>query len=481
MLKVDERMKGATACLTTDAWSNIKNDSVVNYMAVSPACSLFLESVSTGQQGHDHKFIADDIARVIRRHEKTTFAGAVTDNTSTNKKAWKLLQEMFPSCYFQGCCSHGVHLLIKDVFGATKMKKRGSTEATYPFGYPFEVLHDFVDDCKDIVKFFHNHHVPKAQLCALQKTTKSRTLVRAAPTRWGTIQGMVASLLDSERHLHALVSARDFVQGTATQKAERTKLRETITKADFVDNLNKSLAILRPIDRLIVKYQSDKVPISDVMPDFHDLPNQFVMLCEELVITAEERDYLSALVRDRFQFMYGLAHGLSYLLDPALLGEGLPSENRRSLEDALICTPSDNGHPVDDECKEALYLQYTEFKILTASEKAKNTFRFQLLAKRKKSPLEWWLTDGNDFPDLKKIAIKLFSMATSSASSERNFSTMGFIHSKLRNSLAPQTVEKLVFIKSNIAAFYDTPVPNPDDIECSTSDSEDGSDSDQEE
>lgn len=92
-----------------------------------------------------------------------------------------------------------------------------------------------------------------------------------------------------------------------------------------------------------------------------------------------------------------------------------------------------------------------------------------------------WLTDGNDFPDLNKMAIKLFSMATSSASSEINFSMMGFIHSKLRNKLAPQTVEKLVFIKSNMPVFYDTPVPDIDDMECSSSDSEDGSDSDREE
>ena len=55
------------------------------------------------------------------------------------------------------------------------------------------------------------------------------------------------------------------------------------------------------------------------------------------------------------------------------------------------------------------------------------------------------------------------------------------IHSKLRNSLVPQTVEKLVFIKSNIAAFYDTPVPDPNDIECSSSDSKDGGNRDQEE
>ncbi len=48
-------------------------------------------------------------------------------------------------------------------------------------------------------------------------------------------------------------------------------------------------------------------------------------------------------------------------------------------------------------------------------------------------------------------------METSSAASERNFSTMGFIYSKLRNSLGTKTVEKLVFIKSNMGAFYSCP------------------------
>jgi hypothetical protein len=34
---------------------------------------------------------------------------------------------------------------------------------------------------------------------------------------------------------------------------------------------------------------------------------------------------------------------------------------------------------------------------------------------------------------------------------------MGFIHSKLRNSLSAKTVEKLVLIKSNMSAFYSCP------------------------
>jgi Protein of unknown function (DUF 659) len=130
--KVDKRVNGATACLTTDAWSNVKNDSVINYMAVLPCCSLFLESVSTGQQGHDHKFIADDIARVFRRHKSTIFAAAVTDNTATNMKAWAVLRTMFPSCYFQGCCSHGLHLFVKDVFAVTETRKAGREVVSYP-------------------------------------------------------------------------------------------------------------------------------------------------------------------------------------------------------------------------------------------------------------------------------------------------------------------------------------------------------------
>ena len=76
--------------------------------------------------------------------------------------------------------------------------------------------------------------------------------------------------------------------------------------------------------------------------------------------------------------------------------------------------------------------------------------------------MEWWLTDGGDYPILQKVVIKPFSMATSTAASERNFSTMGFVHSKLRNSLAPDTVMKLAFIKSNLLAFFDSPEVDSD-------------------
>ena len=48
--------------------------------------------------------------------------------------------------------------------------------------------------------------------------------------------------------------------------------------------------------------------------------------------------------------------------------------------------------------------------------------------------------------------MKLFTLSTSSAASERNFSAMGFVHNKLRNKMLPETTSKLVFIKTNFAS-----------------------------
>ena len=149
------------------------------------------------------------------------------------------------------------------------------------------------------------------------------------------------------------------------------------------------MAILRPLDRLIVKYQSDKIPISEVLPDFLNLQTEFKILHNDKVITTGERDYLIKLAEQRVDFMYDAAHGVSYLLDPVLLGGGMPSANRCSSQDALINKPIDDEQPVDDAHRRHIYLEYPKFKIAATIEKAKKSFRFQLLADRSKTPLEW--------------------------------------------------------------------------------------------
>jgi hypothetical protein len=253
--------------------------------------------------------------------------------------------------------------------------------------------------------------------------------------------------------MHAIVSARDFSKGTAVQKAERTWIKEVITKEDYVTMLEKSLAILKPIDFLIVKYQSDSVPVSEVLQDFNDLPMKFRSLQNSGHANIAEVNYLVQRAESRYKFMYGRAHGLAFLLDPRFIGQGLIPAQRTELENILIDIPQDNHTPVDQARREAIYMQFTNYVISATKEKTDNTFRFQMMRTGKKSPLQYWQADGSAWPELQNVCVKLFTLATSSASSERNFSTMGFVHSKLRNSLGPDTVEKLVYIKTNHLAM----------------------------
>ena len=447
-MKVDNWLKrDQFACITSDAWSNIKNESVINYMMISGEVTLFLESTQSGEQSHTSEYLAADLARVISSTQGQ-ISGVVMDNTAANKKTWKILKEGHPKMFFQGCVAHGLHLLVKDVFAATKVKL-GRPVADYPDGYPFEPLLSFAADCKKVVKYFHNHHAPKAMLKKAFLLSKLRMLVMVAPTRWGSLINMFRSLLDGEEVLYQLVSGRDFVTGTAAQKAERQSIADTVANPTFVPLLQKAIEILTPIDAAIVYYQSDQVPISEVYRTFlSKLPSSISAM---KLISDEERAYLLLLVEKRMLFMYGDAHGIAYLLDPWYLGTGMSIEKRLVVEELILAHPSvsELSNKPTMEQQQSVFEDYTNFRIAVNEMKHRTGTNLAL----RLAPLKFWLSYGESFPSLQRLAKQVFNMVASSAASERNFSAFSHVHTKLRNRLSDDAVEKLVYVRTNNMQF----------------------------
>jgi len=62
-------------------------------MTESPSTTHFLESASTGEQGHNAGWITSDMDHVIQKHKNTIFSGGVTDNTAVSKKIWAILKQ----------------------------------------------------------------------------------------------------------------------------------------------------------------------------------------------------------------------------------------------------------------------------------------------------------------------------------------------------------------------------------------------------
>jgi hypothetical protein len=214
--------------------------------------------------------------------------------------------------------------------------------------------------------------------------------------------------------------------------------------------LEKFISILTPIDAGIVKFQNDRVPISDVIAIFTKLELKFKALQASKGLTIEEWKLIRQAVTERKEFIICFVHTLTFFLDPKYHGVGLSRDQRKQAED-YVCDVKDA-----DE-KEALYLELNAFLDaclnmgntnyqLSAYSCVVDEFRKAQIKKRNKTALLFWSTDGNEWPRLKKIALPLFYLVASSATSERSFSAMAFVHSKNRNRLK---ANKLMFIRSN--------------------------------
>ena len=69
-------------------------------------------------------------------------------------------------------------------------------------------------------------------------------------------------------------------------------------------------------------------------------------------------------------------------------------------------------------------------------------------------PLLFWRKVTSVSPCLGRIARRIWSVAANSVPSEQAFSTMNFLHSKLRNCLTPERANRLQYIYINRRALW---------------------------
>ena len=112
------------------------------------------------------------------------------------------------------------------------------------------------------------------------------------------------------------------------------------------------------------------------------------------LVTEDELSYLVMLTAKHFQFMFGVAHGLRYMLDPCHLGHSLPTLSCHNLENTLFESPEGKVTPSDASEHELLYMQYTKYFIATFQQKNEKLFCYKVLPKGSKIQLEYWLVDG---------------------------------------------------------------------------------------
>lgn len=434
-LEKDALSQETRICLTTDAWTDVNSESVVNHMFILPSGrALFRNAVYSGSQGHDGEWLAADISKLIEdtREEYRDYliSGVCTDNCAANKAAWHILERKYPKMFFYGCICHGIHLMVKEIY-----KK-------------LDWFKEICDQSKVVVKFFRASNKESAKL---KENGAEVTLKMPGDTRWCSWETMLQSVRRNEGALHKTVSERDFITRGhgAEQETLRREVRRIVQADSWVETIDICIKLLNLFSKYLIKFQSDSVPLSEVYEMFNILPKELENFWQPFGAVLNGAAEVKKIVDDRWEFMYADAHGLAYTLDPRYCGENIAKEDMMSVKDYM--------HELNPKIEEGAELERF-FEHCEMERRRANSTINNINNKEKGSccisVYTWWKSKrSNEFPGLRELALQVFSLTPSSSASERNFSTFSYIHSKLRNRLTNSTVEKLVYIFVNSKAL----------------------------
>lgn len=394
---------------------------MTHFVAATPRKTLFLHTDRATQRTSEA--IAAGIASVmtsITGHG--VVVGAVTANTPAHMRAWTMLSKQFPSRFFHGCVSHLVHLVLQDLFDSERNEGADDVEAFKLASLgksPFKSsLVEFATDCRDVISFFAARPLLSVHLETRQRAANAQLLQQT------TLLERFTTLRASESHLSATVRDKAFAGRalSAKEQTERQRVRNIVTHANFVENLDKALCILQPLDKILTRFERANVPVSEVVPAFQELTQMYTAHVASAQLSESEGDYLSALVAARLGFFRREAHDFGYLLDPRYLGDHLLISQRRETEDALFAFPADDSESASVTETDALVTadEFTNFSVFARADRSAHSTHYQLMVQGKRSPLQFWQLEGVEWPRLQKIALKVFAMAASTASATRD-------------------------------------------------------------
>ncbi|KAG6951911.1 hypothetical protein JG688_00013521 [Phytophthora aleatoria] len=198
---------------------------------------------------------------------------------------------------------------------------------------------------------------------------------------------------------------------------------DVVRSKDFVPHLEKSIALLSVLSRYQKVFERNGRPVSVVYKMFLQLP----YINSDIPVPISEFGIFSTVLKERFAFVYGDAHGVLYLLDPRYASQDMDQEMR---DGAMDFTTKWSGPDTDDA---------TMIELLTFQAATQHPTRQAKLVQDKRIGVYQFWCGVHGYALLPKIATTAFGSPCSSAAAERKISAHKFVYSQLRNRLKETT------------------------------------------
>lgn len=120
---VQNEVKNSNALhLQLDGWSNIRNESIINFIVTQPK-PLFVDFIATEEKSHTGEFMAQKITEVVEKYGSSKFFSCIGDNAANMQSGLRLTAEKYPHIHALRCKAHVLNLLCNDILKVSSSKK----------------------------------------------------------------------------------------------------------------------------------------------------------------------------------------------------------------------------------------------------------------------------------------------------------------------------------------------------------------------
>ena len=381
--------------LTTDAWTNVKGESVINFIILLPK-PVFFEAVYTADNRHSSSYLSEITSNVIKEIGVEKVVAVVMDNAKANASAAKTLQSEYKGTPLTcvGCAAHWLNLLAKDI---TKMAQ-------------YELV---LSQAVQAIRTFTNKQVVAAKLAELQRTAYARPIALQIPveTRWMSHSNALKSLIHSKTALQQFCVLPEL--SSLLRGEKEVAVKRNILSDDFWVQVTELRAQLEPISGAILQLEKNEGMLSDVYGQFKILADFYRLS------SLPNAPHVLELFESRWCDYFTPAVAIAHVMNPANIGHH---------DDPLLMEKAEMY--IREMVDEAVAPKIISSLWCYVSKSGGFTQEMLDIFAAGTPPIVWWSQCrlGAQHDALRSLAIKLLHVPATSAASERNWSAFRFIH-----------------------------------------------------
>ncbi|XP_052194456.1 uncharacterized protein LOC127802598 [Diospyros lotus] len=276
-----------------------------------------------------------------------------------------------------------------------------------------------IDQAKSLTIFIYAHH---KTLSLMRSFTKKRDIVRPGVTRFASSFLTLQSLMEKKSQLRTMFTSFEWEECKWSKTVKGKTAYATVLSIAFWNGVTICLKVFAPLVKVLRIVDADKKPS---MGFLYGEINQAKKDIKEALNNLEKNylpimEIIDARVKDRLD---SPLHFAAYLLNPYYLFKDMDMQFDNELMDGFFNAVEMffygddrmQGHILNVElpkytCKEGVF-----GKSWAIQGCATNDDNYNLV--------KWWMTYGNQTPNLQRMARRILSLTSSSSGCERNWST----------------------------------------------------------